>query len=405
MSEFHILNFGVDSFYIGYYVDIESNLLENLEELKEKSSEGNFGENEKIKVSETLFEVKPFGNSLGYKYILSNDMFAVFVSDVEKNSEKFENNYPFPNVFIQVRSKTLWGLGFYQTTKMINSLLNEMTINVYCYKINRIDLSVDYQGINYNSEDIDDFVTKARYRSFQTVNDYNKKFKKRVEGFINKFRSDGISDVDIFIKLLDKYIDKKKGFKIDNSIGFQFGKKNFVARIYDKTIEIRTSQKEWVKELWKKNNNYDEEKNVYRLEFQIRDLKSFGVKEDIRKLLEGINSIWQYSMEWLSHRNNDKSRITRSKNKEYWNILKDIDFKSSFNFDIEDVKLNREQVYISDEKQLRSMIKGCATSLASMKEINDKDKIKDELIRIIEEVPVNDLDIEIHNKRVKYGFE
>ena len=73
-------------------------------------------------------------------------------------------------------------------------------------------------------------------------------------------------------------------------------------RIYNKTHEIqKAKEKAFVKYLsWDLNHDYDESKNVWRIEFQLRRKKlkelfsSWGFIENLQSLLRSISSIWDY---------------------------------------------------------------------------------------------------------------
>src|SRR6202011_1160659 len=59
--------------------------------------------------------------------------------------------------------------------------------------------------------------------------------------------------------------------------GFTFGKDALVARVYDKTVEIRRRGTSWLPDLWGTDG---EDESVWRLEFQYRRaaLVQFGLK-------------------------------------------------------------------------------------------------------------------------------
>lgn len=72
--------------------------------------------------------------------------------------------------------------------------------------------------------------------------------------------------------------------------------------IYDKTAEVKVSQKQWLYEVWKANG-WDGESKVVRVEFRYERefLKAMHV-EDPYELLCALDGMWAYSsLRWLRH--------------------------------------------------------------------------------------------------------
>jgi hypothetical protein len=82
--------------------------------------------------------------------------------------------------------------------------------------------------------------------------------------------------------------------------GFSIGKGDIVARIYDKTLEISKSGKDWLYDLW----GIGRDVRVWRVEFQLRReaLKEFAI-ETLDDLINRMQGLWNYCVnDWLSVR-------------------------------------------------------------------------------------------------------
>ncbi|MCU7817559.1 MAG: hypothetical protein KZQ57_01480 [gamma proteobacterium symbiont of Lucinoma myriamae] len=82
--------------------------------------------------------------------------------------------------------------------------------------------------------------------------------------------------------------------------GFSIGKGDVVGRIYNKLLEIQTSRKDYLLQLWKENN-WDGDRDVWRVEFQFRRefLQSIGIVF-IQDFLNQQHDLWHYATtQWL----------------------------------------------------------------------------------------------------------
>jgi len=83
--------------------------------------------------------------------------------------------------------------------------------------------------------------------------------------------------------------------------GFSFGLGGDIsARLYNKTEEIKKSKKDYLKPLWKENG-WDEQQDVWRLEFQFkRKVLSEHQVTTVDDLLSRLGSLWIYATtQWL----------------------------------------------------------------------------------------------------------
>jgi hypothetical protein len=93
--------------------------------------------------------------------------------------------------------------------------------------------------------------------------------------------------------------------------GISFGKRTLVARIYDKTVEIATSHKDWLPEVWSRSACYRAGAPVWRIEFQLRRealtsraRSSDGARLDTwEQVRSAIGTLWQgLTSSWISLR-------------------------------------------------------------------------------------------------------
>ena len=113
----------------------------------------------------------------------------------------------------------------------------------------------------------------------------------------------------------------------NRNTGYTFGAGDLVARIYDKTIEIKISQKEWFKDIWI-TNGWDGKTPITRVEFQARRelLKDYSV-DSFSSLLCGLGDIWRYfTLDWLTIREVNKADSERCRwpVKEWWQVVQGV---------------------------------------------------------------------------------
>ncbi len=82
-----------------------------------------------------------------------------------------------------------------------------------------------------------------------------------------------------------------------------------------------------MKEVWRENPDYDESKEVWRLEFQFRieALKDFGALT-VDETLDRRRGLFEYGMKWLSLRKPNASRADRSPIDRNWQALMKTEF-------------------------------------------------------------------------------
>lgn len=93
--------------------------------------------------------------------------------------------------------------------------------------------------------------------------------------------------------------------------------------IYDKTMEVKTHQKEWFYEVWKANG-WDGKAKVIRVEFRYKRacLNEMGIDEPY-DMLDRLPNMWAYSTKkWLRHTEPDSdTNQTRWPTSDVWQVI------------------------------------------------------------------------------------
>jgi len=246
------LEFGIE---VGNYEKLKS-LLERINEKRETAQETR--QKVTIEVADRLFTVFPGGKPPAYRYHIENDEFALYFAKSNRG-----NNSP---IFVQVRQRMLWELGVKETHKTITNFVSELGAEITGDKISRIDLCCYTDSMKVWG---------------------NKMIDTAVGGF-KKFRP---------------YLDRLKNYE-----SMYFGKSGpIICRIYNKSKEIETSQKEWFKSLWK-FHGLDTDKEIINVEFQVKReaLKEMGISS-VKDCLDQLPGVWKYLTEkWLTFRKKAK---------------------------------------------------------------------------------------------------
>jgi hypothetical protein len=233
---------GIDGVYLGYYGQVPRSLYEVL-------SKCGYA----ITISGMKFSVKYVARGT-YGVVLSNEFLTISLGNSAPSPYS-------PSIYIQVKSQFIWSAGLQEVYEQILRIVNDIYDDVpEREQVSRVDLFADIAwSKQFEPEDIKNLITRAR----------------------SKFTH-------------------YEGQRIS---GFTIGKGKVTARIYDKTLEIRKSGKDWLYDLWgieKDNQNH----RVWRVEFQLRReaLKEFGI-ETFDDLLTASQALWNYcTSKWLSVR-------------------------------------------------------------------------------------------------------
>lgn len=245
-----ILRAGVDSLYLSFSGSIHPHIEKRLIELKERAQSDSLAEKSQaiFEIQDSQFEVLPRG-AARFPYILSDGMYNIRLSSRE--SEKM------PLAAVQIRSQGLTKSGAEEPVHYLESLLREMG-QVQAIKVSRIDLCCDF------TSDV----------AFGVVSDL---------AWVSR--------------------SNKRNWYTEGGVftGFVFGQGSpMSARLYDKTLQIKKSKQDYLRDLWWMLG-WDREKTVWRLEFQIKRpvLVELGLSsfEDVQS---SLGSLWNYATSnWL----------------------------------------------------------------------------------------------------------
>lgn len=249
-----IINSAVDSLYFSYSGGLIDGFFDYLEYMKKEAVES--GAAIPVEIGEKRLLLQPYGQGR-FTYRLETDDLIIGASSSKS----------LPDLYPQPFAHYLYEQGHQKAFEEIDGLAKYLKAKEKA-KISRIDLCVDFQNWTPTIKRLDDFVCRAKYKSAM--------------------------------------------FSGDPLNGLQFGKGNVVARIYNKTAEIQVSGKQWMREVWRRCPVYQEEKDVWRVEFQFRRdaLTEFGC-DTVPDTFERLRGLFDYGLGWLSLRRGSGTRKER----------------------------------------------------------------------------------------------
>lgn len=270
-----ILRFGVDSLYLSYPGQLASEWDQRLTGLKlaAQAVEETDKAKAQVKIGEHLFEVKGKGGQR-FSFVLVDNCFHIQLSGY--------NATALPLAYVQLSSELLTTLSVQEAVNSLSTIIRSFGLVKAEPQISRVDLFVDFVSpVEMNSWDQSAWVTRAH-----NIASYS--LRRRFSGW-----SIGMGGV----------------------IG---------ARLYDKTLELEKSKKDYLKPLWKMAG-WDEQSPVWRLEFQYKReaLKELGVLE-MEHLIQHCGGLWKYAAtDWLrlTVPNSDDTNQTRWNNHPLWSDL------------------------------------------------------------------------------------
>ncbi|WP_424475037.1 replication initiation factor [Oceanobacillus kimchii] len=257
-----------------------------------------------------------------YSFKLSCKDFIICFMD-----KKVGNN---PPIKVRFLSNFLWSLGFNKSLSSFNDWISYFELNITNTKVSRVDICADSDEIEFLEEDLNGLVTRAKGKTKHYVD--------------------------------DKYFSGKK------FSGFTVGRGNpLLARIYNKSLEIKSSQKLWFHDIWEENM-WNSDSDVWRVEFQIRRkaLKEFGISS-IEDLIKKEKEIWLYlTKKWLSFKSpsfdNNQSRWKLTTK---WTVIQNADYMEGVSEAI------RHKVIIGNTPQMLDQISGLLISVGSLNKHSD----------------------------------
>ncbi len=186
---------------------------------------------------------------------------------------------PFSKV--EFRASFLQRCGYMKAVQIANSFLKNNIISAFTIKISEIHLQCDVQGYTFTQLDYHRIKTRAR----------------------NNRVYDEMSGTD------SKYFSGKR-FQ-----GFMLGSGDYLMRLYNKTNEIKKfPNKAFIEGIWRKHPHYDENMDVFRIEFQLRreKLKNMVINDQVldgfEVILNNLNNIWGRCLDDFSMRDLDNKK-------------------------------------------------------------------------------------------------
>ena len=198
-----LLASGIDTLNLSVRGTIREAVWDLLEEVQRRARDKDEPEVFSLPVTEEVFLCRPYGWR-GYTYWLSSPDYEVMVGRSPK----------FPAVLVQEHSTFLHSMGIEAALDQVEQLLrSDLFVGPLKQGVARIDLHADLQGWKLRTSDLDRFVGYGRHRR--------------------------------------AFEDNRQVFQSGTRLaGFMFGKDALVARIYDKTAEVKKHGLSWLPDLW-----------------------------------------------------------------------------------------------------------------------------------------------------------
>ncbi len=253
------LRCAIDSLYISYKGEINPDIETQLNLLKEMAQDDDpsISSEAYIYISDHKFEVAPKGSNQ-FSFILRDNWFSIQISKTkEPPKSKKPKKQQLPLAYVQISSELLTFTNLDEILTHIDSVVNQIgNVRDYPY-VSRLDLCMDFVP-KFDVEQIRPTYWKTRATKKVPYYEHNK------------------------------------------LTGWQIGSDLIMARMYNKSLEINKSKKDYLKPLWLESQ-WDGITDVWRMEFQLRRgfLKEFGIHYSAQ--IKGMSpQIWKYvCTKWL----------------------------------------------------------------------------------------------------------
>lgn len=246
-----ILRWGIDSLYVSYPGQLYEQFDQRLHLLKQAAQSPDAVEKSQAQLvlGDHIFEVKDKGRGR-FHYVLVDNWYQLSLSGRQSKS--------LPLAYAQISSELLTLQGLDSALRELNMIVNTLGRVDTPPNVSRIDLCVDFTtGVNIEVIGFNGWVTRA--------------------------------------------IKKNHYYDADSISGWAIGQGGAIsARLYNKTLEIRKSHKNYLKPMWS-TAGWDGNQAVWRLEFQLKRavLKELNVLT-VNQLEASLDGLWSYaSQNWL----------------------------------------------------------------------------------------------------------
>lgn len=254
----HPLICGVDSLYLSFQGRLKHLIEDKLSSLKELAQSKSPDESGQafLEVLDHKFEVRPKGSG-NFAFVLDDNWFNIQLSST--------NTSNMPLAYVQIKSELLTHHDLSEIIPHLILVIDELGANVLTPAISRLDLYMDFYCLNgFRIENIQ--IEQWKTRAIQ----------------------------------IDRFHQSKR------PSGWRIGKGNIMARLYNKTLEIEKSKKDYLKPIWE-DRGWNLTSDVWRLEFQFRRHFFTEISETlisqwtIAKTIDFVSpSLWQYGTgDWL----------------------------------------------------------------------------------------------------------
>ncbi|HBQ26875.1 MAG TPA: replication initiation factor [Syntrophomonas sp.] len=321
------VHFGID---ITDYEINAKNLLNRLCYLKKIGQETRSAQ--KIELNKTILTVELSGARF-YSYRLTCKDFTLLFAD--------KPNFDNPPVQVLFSSNYLWSYGYQEAyNRFVEWFQAAFLLKIDGTRISRLDVCVDTDEAEFKAKDISGVVTYSKSKTLHY--------------------DSPVDDVN--------YTGRQ-------FTGMTIGRgKSILCRIYNKTVEITKSGKEWFKEIWEKNK-WDDTKPVWRVEFQLRRkvLKEFGINS-VDESFEKIEGLWKYLTNlWLEIRKPVKGeKVTNWSVTKKWKVV-----QSAINYDVP--ALIRSRIKQGNLEKIKAQAGGLLISIGAAEQIENMDETLESL--------------------------
>lgn len=307
-----VLSHGVDSLYLSFAGKLEPELLEAMEQLKAEAQKESLPAPISFSDGRATL-VMPYGRHFYAFWVHCSD-FDCFLARGEH----------VPPVSVQLRSEYLHAAGPRAAAAEAEAFVSEcLMASAKPAVVSRIDLYADFQGWLPLPEDLGRLVTRSVSKQlyFEPAQEHH------------------------------------QGHRLS---GFRFGKDQLVARLYDKTLEITSSGKDWMAEVWGPDRRPEEP--VWRLEYQYRRGAIAGFNlSGVKEVLDQLPDLWRYGLGWLSLREPAWAR-----QRDHWPLAEEWRQLAELSFQSQLGGLVRRRYREHREEVLVRLLAGCLTSLAAI---------------------------------------
>lgn len=226
----------------------------------------------KTQIDKTYFNVMATSQGSFNCLLINGDISISFL--------KISKAHSNPILKVEFRAEFLLRNGYVNAIKIVINLI-ENFLTSYKIKVSEIHLAKDIQGYEFSTFDLHRIKTLSKTKTI-FHNDINSEYY-----FGNRFS------------------------------GFSIGKGDELLRVYNKTLEIsQKKEKSFISVLsWNLNPNFNENQNVWRIEFQLRRerlkylLGDFGLLDSLEAVIYSISNLWSYCIGRFVHKQLNRTQI------------------------------------------------------------------------------------------------